>query len=245
MPDRLLRARILRSRFVNRLTWPAEVFYRRLMSVVDDYGRGEAYADVLRADLYPLKLDKVSESDVVKWLDECSKAGLVRLYTVENKEYLEVLQFNQRLRAMTSRYPPPPDNVAQMPDIGGHVSANDGHVPLEEKEKRKEKKKREGGAPAGANHTPEDVEMYNAFKGWIEKYTPRVNDMQQPITIDQYLKLRKKFSKELIQKLLTSMQNRKDLLRKYVSTYLTICNWASREDKGNKGDNEITPGQFV
>jgi hypothetical protein len=113
MPDRVVRQDILTSDPVNMLSWAAEVFYRRLMSLADDYGRYEARPSLLRASLYPLKLDRVSEPDVVKWMGECSEAGLVRVYTVNAKEYVEIQKFGQRLRAMKSRYPPPTVNGGQ------------------------------------------------------------------------------------------------------------------------------------
>jgi hypothetical protein len=59
MPNRVLREGILTSERVNALDWPAEVFYRRLMSVVDDFGRYWAKPELLRAGLYPLHHDKV------------------------------------------------------------------------------------------------------------------------------------------------------------------------------------------
>lgn len=113
MPDRILRAAILTSESVNSLSWPAEVFYRRLMSVVDDFGRYDGRSSVLRAVLYPLRLDKVSEPDVVKWMGECSEAALVRGYVVSNKQYVEVQKFGQRLRAMSSKWPAPADICGQ------------------------------------------------------------------------------------------------------------------------------------
>ncbi len=131
MPDRILRAGIISSDDVNKLSWAGEVFYRRLMSVVDDFGRYDARPSVLRADLYKLRLDKVSESDVVKWMDECSKAGLVRFYDVDGKSFLEVQKFNQRLRAMKSKYPAPAD-------IRGHLTADVGHLRTEEKRNESE-----------------------------------------------------------------------------------------------------------
>ena len=45
MPNRILRDTILRSERVARLSPTAELFYRRLMSVADDYGR--YYANTL------------------------------------------------------------------------------------------------------------------------------------------------------------------------------------------------------
>lgn len=81
------------------------------MSIADDYGRYDGRPCVLRAMLYPLKLDNVSEPDVAKWLDECSRAALVRGYVVSGEEYVEILGFDQRLRAMRSKWPEPPDTI--------------------------------------------------------------------------------------------------------------------------------------
>lgn len=114
MPDRIVRQGILKSELVNKLSWPAEVFYRRLMQVADDFGRYDGRTIILRSDLYPLKVDKVSAADVGKWKAECASAGLISCYQVAGKEYLEIKNFGQRLRAMKSRFPAPAD-ICQPP----------------------------------------------------------------------------------------------------------------------------------
>jgi hypothetical protein len=111
MPDRIVRAVILTSESVNKLSWAAEVFYRRLFSIVDDYGRYDARATLLRAHLYPLKIDRVSDVDVGKWLTECVTAALVNVYQVSNQPYLEIAKFGQRVRADKSKFPPPPTSA--------------------------------------------------------------------------------------------------------------------------------------
>lgn len=105
--SRLIRIGILTSEPVNSLTWGGEVFYRRLMSVVDDYGLYDGRVGVLRGSLYPLQLDKVGDRDVEKWLDECSSAALVTKYASDGKQYLKLEKFGQRLRAKISKYPHP------------------------------------------------------------------------------------------------------------------------------------------
>ena len=59
MPNRIVREGILTSERVELLSWAEEVFYRRLMSVVDDFGRYYARPELLRAACYPLLLTKV------------------------------------------------------------------------------------------------------------------------------------------------------------------------------------------
>lgn len=138
--DRIVRGGIIKSDRVNLLSWAGEVFYRRLMSVVDDYGRYESRPAILRADLFPLRIDKVSDADVVKWLTECSKAGLVSIYHVNGKEFLELLDFNQRLRQKISKYPPPVVNSQQSAYGGGRRR-------LEEEEEIEEEVEGEGEGP--------------------------------------------------------------------------------------------------
>lgn len=105
MPTRIIRDGILTSERMALLGWPEEVFYRRLMSVADDYGRFYANPALLRAACYPLHLSKVSDSDIVKWLTACVNAALVRVYPAKDgKRYLEVLDFGQRQQSK-SKFP--------------------------------------------------------------------------------------------------------------------------------------------
>lgn len=125
MPNRVIREGILRSWRVNALSEQAEVFYRRLMSVVDDYGRYEADPSVLRAGLYPLRINRVSDEDVLKWLGECTAGDepLIELYAVKGIEYLTITGFHQRLRNMKSNCPAPTE-VGLVTDTG---RPDDGH----------------------------------------------------------------------------------------------------------------------
>ena len=121
MPSRLLREGILDSTAVNELSFPAEVFYRRLMSVVDDYGRFDGRPAILRGRLFALKIDSVREADITRWIAECVKAGLLALYTVDAKPYILFTKLGSP-RAKESKYPPPPSEPDPQPDQ--HTSVN-------------------------------------------------------------------------------------------------------------------------
>lgn len=109
MPNRILREGIITSPRIAKLGWPEEVLYRRLMSVVDDYGRYYADAGMMRAACYPRQLGKVADSDVGKWTRNLVEAGLVRVYPASDGEsYLELLDFRQQVRAKDSKFPDPP-----------------------------------------------------------------------------------------------------------------------------------------
>lgn len=108
MPDRIVREGILESERVSALSFAAEVFYRRLMSKADDYGRYHANDKILRASLFPLQLDRVSLPNITEWLKECQSVGLITVYTVEGKQYVEIHNFGQRLRQKREKWPRPP-----------------------------------------------------------------------------------------------------------------------------------------
>ncbi len=118
MRDRILRGTILASRKVNDLqTFDAETFYRRLHSAVDDFGRFDADLVTLRGVLYPRRPDVKVES-VGEWLADCLRVGLLETYTVGGETFLQVLNFNQKLKAQKSRYPAPEGRDGPCPCCG-------------------------------------------------------------------------------------------------------------------------------
>lgn len=124
MPNRILRDGILGSRAVNSLSDSGEIFYRRLMSVVDDYGRFEADPELLRARCFPRQLDRWPLSRVSEALSECSEARssdgvpLITLYCslTSEEKYCQINNFAQRIRVdkkgvpTPSKYPEPTED---------------------------------------------------------------------------------------------------------------------------------------
>lgn len=108
MPNRILREGILTSHRVDRLSESAELFYRRLHSKVDDQGRTEAHPEILRTACYPLRVDRIKARHIVKWLAECEKSGLLIVYKVGTKSYLQLIDWRQQVRT-PSKIPQPSD----------------------------------------------------------------------------------------------------------------------------------------
>jgi len=116
MPARIVRDGILTSELVCALSWAEEVFFRRLMQVADDHGRYYALPKLLRAACYPLQIDKVSDSDIGKWLTALVEAALVRVYPAsDGKRYLQILKFGQRVQSK-SKFPDPPESNCDPPN---------------------------------------------------------------------------------------------------------------------------------
>lgn len=91
---------------VNELSEGAETFFVRLMMKADDFGKFHGNPKLLKANLYPLR-DSVTEKKVMVWLDECVKNGLIVKYSVNNRDFVQINNFGQRLRSMRSEYPDP------------------------------------------------------------------------------------------------------------------------------------------
>ena len=77
--------------------------------------------------------------------------------------------------------------------------------------------------------TKKENTPYERLKDWMSENTPRVLKMDSPITEKQYLKLKEKYEYEQLVEILQSMENYKDLLKKYTSAYLTFLKWAKKE----------------
>lgn len=105
MPNRILRD-WTDSFLIDDLDVNAERFFVRLIMKVDDYGRFYSDTRLLKSNLFPLKTD-IRETDIARWLTACEKSGLITVYTIANKSYLQIKNFKQQLRQKTEKYPPP------------------------------------------------------------------------------------------------------------------------------------------
>ena len=112
MPNRILRDGINSSPRINALSQGAEVLYRRLLSVADDYGRFYSAPATIRGACWPTAPDRVNEAQVSAWLIELEqgKRPLIKTYTVEGCDYLEISDFGQPQRSK-SKYPEHDSNL--------------------------------------------------------------------------------------------------------------------------------------
>lgn len=123
MPNRILREGILSSSRVDRLSDGGEIFYRRLHSVVDDYGRHECHPELLRTKCYPLRVDRVRAKNIISWLEECEKAALLVVYRFGSKTYLQLLDWRQQVRS-ESKCPAPDEQLIRKCLANAHVSCD-------------------------------------------------------------------------------------------------------------------------
>ncbi len=109
MPTRVIREGILTSARINRLSFMAELFYRRLMTVADDYGRYHASPVTLRGACFPTCPERVTEKQIQGWLNECLSTDiqLISIYESMGFKYLQIANFGQQIRGK-SKFPDPP-----------------------------------------------------------------------------------------------------------------------------------------
>lgn len=107
MPNRILKESICTSSTIEELTAQEETFFYRLIVNCDDYGRFDARPTILRAKCFPLKIDKVTDSEVDKWLKKLHLIGLIVLYEVNGMSYLQMKTWekHQQVRSKRSKFP--------------------------------------------------------------------------------------------------------------------------------------------
>jgi hypothetical protein len=104
MPNRLLKEGIVDSSLIDSLTSEEEVFFYRLLVVSDDFGRMDARLAILKSRCFPLKEFKLDKID--GWLRSFVRQRLVTMYMVDEKPYLQILKWEQRVRSK-GKYPSP------------------------------------------------------------------------------------------------------------------------------------------
>jgi hypothetical protein len=69
----------------------------------------DARPTVLRAKCFPLKIDRIKETNIEKYLIELVSQKLINLYEIDNHPYLEMITWedHQQIRAKKSKYPDP------------------------------------------------------------------------------------------------------------------------------------------
>ena len=118
MPNRLLRDGICTSELINMLSPEEEVMFYRLLVVCDDYGYADARPAILKAQCFPLK-ESVTLGHIERWLSALAGKGLVARYRKDDKPFLAVSKWEQRVRSR-QKYPGPMDDGCQA--IDGHMS---------------------------------------------------------------------------------------------------------------------------
>ena len=112
MPTRYLKPGIRDSETIDILPPMAEILYYRLLVTVDDYGRYDGRPQMVKSACFPIK-DEITAKKAEILLVDLAKAGLVLLYEVAGKPYIQMLKWDNKPRAVVSNFPAPTDGCMQ------------------------------------------------------------------------------------------------------------------------------------
>ncbi len=230
MPDRILRAGILTSDPVNTLSDSAEKFYRRLMSVADDYGRYDGRLPILISHLYPLQIDRTTQSDVSKWLTECVNSKLIASYEVDGKPFIEIQKFGQRLRS-ASKWPNPPSIVSTPPSIADN-SAKPASIPHTHTHTTTDTE-----AESGGNGTFESSDAFDKFWAAYPRKVAKIDAERAWAKIKDKTDLLPKILSALAwQSELTEWKKENRKYAPYPASYLNSQRWTDEPEKDTFSD---------
>lgn len=118
MPQRFLRPGITTSQRFNAITFAAQTFYVRLITLVDDFGRYDAEPPLLRSHAFPFgdPIGKaISSKALAEMCEQLSKSGLATFYKApDGKKYVQLVRWNENARAAKSKFPAFDDTCEQM-----------------------------------------------------------------------------------------------------------------------------------
>ena len=82
-----------RDEKINKLSWFAEIFFRRLWNKVDDFGNYTSNPVDLKNDLFPIR--DVRIADIIRCIEECLQADLLA-YSQADKKFVQIKNFGQQ-----------------------------------------------------------------------------------------------------------------------------------------------------
>lgn len=113
LPTRYLKPGIRDSDAIDRLTPLAETLFYRLLVTVDDFGRFDARPSMIKSQCFPVK-ESVTPDKCQKLMQELVDTGLMILYAVDGKQYLQLTKWDNKPRATASLYPDSADSCTQV-----------------------------------------------------------------------------------------------------------------------------------
>lgn len=113
MPTRYLKPGIRDSELIDRLSPMAEVLFYRLLVTVDDFGRFDARPAMIKSQCFPIK-EKTTPKHCEDALKELCESGLVMVYQVDGKPYVQILKWDNVPRSKESKFPAPVDGCMHM-----------------------------------------------------------------------------------------------------------------------------------
>lgn len=234
------------ERFTN-VSLPAWLLYIGMKNFADDYGVILANPVIIKSKVFPARED-IRRQQVSGWLQELIENSILVPLEYEKKSYY-VMDFSSERIDKPQKSIIPEDiinsavsafkltnfnsveNIREHSRTFGNSREHSGtfeNIPAGEERKGEERNGEEGSITRTREDPPES-ENFIKFKKWIEANAPNVGKMKEPFTEAQFERIKQDFPIEVIESVLRSMHNYRELLRKYVSANLTFRKWAKKD----------------
>ena len=125
MPNRIIKDSIACSEKINGLSDFHFRLWVHLITYVDDYGRADARAAIIKGRCFPLR-EQITMKDIEEGIAGLVGAGCISLYQVDGKSYLYFPNWDQhqRVRNRVSKFPAP-ESCGELPQM----AADGGELP--------------------------------------------------------------------------------------------------------------------
>lgn len=218
------------ERFTN-VSLPAWLLYIGMKNFADDSGVILSNETIIKSKVFPARED-IRKQQVSGWLQELIENSILVPFQYEDKGYY-VMDFSSERIDKPQKSKIPVEIIEKV--LSGAIRENSGTFAndpavLVEESKGKDCKGEEGIAHerTPAPEKPKN-ENFLKFEKWINENAPNVAKLKEPFTEVQFERIKNDFPLKIIQDVLVSMHNHKELLKKYVSANLTFRKWAQKD----------------
>lgn len=192
----------------------------------DDEGVFENDPLLIKSNIFPRRTD-IRVEQISQWLGQLEKARYIIPFTHDGESYYinRTFKTHQRIdRPQPSKIP----SEIILRVIDEH--STNVRPCIVEDSKGKDSSGDDGEkSPPKTKRTPEEIELFKQVQDWIKEKAGSVARMKEPLTIDEYMKLKELYpDKAFIGKILMSMHNW-GKLKDRKSAYLTFLRFAERE----------------
>lgn len=210
-----------------KISLQAHLLWIATWNFSDDRGIFEADPLLIKSNIFPRRTDiRVDQINI--WLGQLVKARFIIPFEFDGEGYYisRTFEAHQRIdKPQPSKIP-----VEAILEAFQEYSKNVPGTVVPVEYSIVEESNGSGAIGDPSARTPEEKEAFDKLVEWVKEKAPRVLKMKEPLTIEQYMKLKDRFHKELIGKILLAMHNWGDL-KKRTSAYLTFLRFAEKEQE--------------
>lgn len=196
----------------------------------DDQGVIRQNPTILKSKIFPYD-ENLRVSEVKKWLDALQEARMLVPVIHEGESYYIIRTFKSH-QVIDKRYQKfiiPQNIVTTTLSHGEHVVDT-----LQEKEGEKEEEEKKESTNVDEKETAVSSPSpdYIRFTTWLKDKAPycaNAKNFPKQITEPQLRKLKEKYTSAQISDVITQLENRKDLRKRYCDLYRTVLNWIKKE----------------